>query len=48
MLDDGVLATAKLSRLLFRCEVISLTGKKAIEWRIGKQYFIANKGDILL
>lgn len=27
MLDDEVLATAILDRLLFRCEVISLTGK---------------------
>jgi DNA replication protein DnaC len=27
MLDDEVLATATLERLLLRCEVISLTGK---------------------
>lgn len=27
MLDDEVLATALLDRLLFRCEVISLSGK---------------------
>ena len=27
MLDDEVLATALLDRLLFRCEVISLAGK---------------------
>src|SRR5690625_2118504 len=27
MLDDEVLATALLDRLLFRCEIINLTGK---------------------
>jgi DNA replication protein DnaC len=27
MLDDEVLATAVLDRLLFRCEVINLAGK---------------------
>jgi len=27
MLDDEVLATALLDRLLFRCEVINLSGK---------------------
>jgi DNA replication protein DnaC len=27
MLDDEVLATVILDRLIFRCEVISLTGK---------------------
>jgi DNA replication protein DnaC len=27
MLDDEVLATALLDRLLFRCEIINLSGK---------------------
>jgi hypothetical protein len=28
MLDDEVLATALLDRLLYRCEVINLSGKR--------------------
>lgn len=46
MLDDEVLATAILDRLLFRCEVIILT-EKSYRMENGKPYLIANKGDIL-
>lgn len=34
-MDDEVLATALLDRLLYQCEVINLTGK-ATEWKIEK------------
>lgn len=42
MLDDEVLATALLDRLLFRCEVISLSGKS---FRIKNQKTIFNQDE---
>jgi DNA replication protein DnaC len=43
MLDDEVLATALLDRLLYRCEMINLSGK-VTEWKI-KRLFLSRKNN---
>ena len=38
VLEDEVLATAMLDRLLFKCEVVKLSGK-SFRWITGKLFF---------